>query len=193
MIQKILNSEIRITPLSTSNWSHFEKLMGERGGCGGCWCMTFRLATKDYKQNKFEGNKKLMKNIVERGLPTGLIATIENEPVGWIALAPREHYLKIENSRSLKRIDQKPVWSITCFYTEKKCRRKGLSSMMIRGAIDFAKKHKIKVLEAYPAIPYSGKVSAPFLWTGILSAFLGNGFKIVQKYGVSKAMVRLEL
>ena len=44
----------------------------------------------------------------------------ENEAIGWMALAPREDYIKIENARSLKRIDDKPVWSITCLFIKKK-------------------------------------------------------------------------
>jgi len=179
-------------PLSTSTWPVFERLMGERGGCGGCWCMTFRLATRDFRANKFTGNKMLMKKVVDAGMPTGLIATVNKEPVGWIAFAPREHYIKIENSRSLKRIDKRPVWSITCFFIDRKYRRKGISGFMIRGVVEFARKNNIRILEAYPAIPYSDKVSAPFLWTGILSTFVENGFTIIQQYGKSKAMVRLE-
>jgi len=59
--------------------------------------------------------------------------------------------------------------------------------------IEHARKKKIKTLEAYPVIPYSDKVSAPFLWAGILSSFLGNDFTIVQMNGRTKAIVRLEI
>ncbi len=193
MTQQNSMAQVKFEPLSAANWEHFEKLMGEKGGCGGCWCMTFRLPTKEFRANKFAGNKGLIKRIVDSGMPVGLVGIVNNNPFGWIAFAPREHYIKIENSRSLKRIDQRPVWSITCFFIEKEYRRKGFSAIMIRGAIEFAGKNKISILEAYPAIPYSDKVSPPFLWTGVLSAFLENGFKVVHQYGKSKAMVRLEL
>jgi GNAT superfamily N-acetyltransferase len=155
--------------------------------------MTFRLATREFDAGKSGRNKELMRNIVEEGRPTGLLAFVKKEAVGWIAVAPREDYVKIENSRSLKRIDNKPVWSITCFFIRKEYRRKGFSVALIKGVIVYAVKKKIKILEAYPVIPYADKVSAPFLWTGILSAFLKNGFRIVQQNGRSKAMVRLDL
>ena len=155
--------------------------------------MSFRLPTKEFEAGKFTGNKKLMKKIVEAGKPTGLIASMDKQPVGWIAFAPREDYIKIENSRSLRRIDEKPVWSITCFFIRKEFRRQGYSAKLIKGVIEYARKNKIKTLEAYPVVPYSDKVSAPFLWTGILSAFLENDFTIVQMNGRTKAMVRLEI
>jgi len=167
--------------------------MGEKGGCGGCWCMAFRLSPKEFAANKYDGNKKRMKKLIDENKPTGLIASVNNEPVGWIAVAPREDYIKIENSRSFKRIDDKPGWSITCFFVKKEFRRQNLSHKLIKGVIDYAIKKKIKTLEAYPAIPYSDKVSPPFLWVGILSAFLKNGFTVVKQSSKSRAMVRLEI
>jgi len=126
-------------------------------------------------------------------MPQGLIASLHSEPVGWIALAPREDYMKLENSRVFKRIDDKPVWSITCFFIKKGFRHMGLSQQLIKGAIDFAKKKKIKTLEAYPAIPYAEKVPHPFLWVGVLSSFIKNGFKIIRQNSKSRAMVRIDL
>lgn len=187
------NTGLSFQSLKTSNWKQFEELMGEKGGCGNCWCMYFRLPTKTFQENKPDGNKKMMKQLVNNGMPQGLIAFMNKKPAGWIALAPREDYTKIENSRVFKRIDDKPVWSISCFFIKKEYRHKGLSRQLIKGAVDFAKRKKIKILEAYPAIPYSQKVPHPFLWVGVLSSFLKNDFTIVKQSSKSRAMVRLEL
>ncbi len=184
---------LRFEPLRSANWKQYELLMGEKGGCGNCWCMFFRLPYKEFQANKPDGNKKLMKGLVNRGKPVGLIASLGKEPVGWIALAPREDYLKLENSRAFKRIDEQPVWSITCFFIRKDYRRRGLSRQLIKGAVAFARKKKIRILEAYPAIPYAEKVPHPFLWVGVLSAFEKNGFTVVQRNGKSRAMVRREV
>ena len=185
--------KLKFESLSSENWKQFETLMGEKGGCGNCWCMYFRLPYKIFQENKPYGNKKMMKQLVNKGQPQGLIASMNKEPVGWIALAPREDYMKIENSRAFKRIDDKPVWSITCFFVRKDFRHMGLSQQLIKGAVDFAKKKKIKTLEAYPAIPYSEKVPHPFLWVGVLSSFIKNGFTIVRQHSKSRAMVRIDL
>lgn len=185
--------KLKFKSLSAANWKQFETLMGEKGGCGNCWCMYFRLPYKAFQENKPDGNKKLIKQLVNKGLPQGLIASLDDQPVGWIAMAPREDYMRLENSRVFKRIDGKPVWSITCFFIKKEFRHMGLSQQLIKGAIDFAKKKKIKTLEAYPAIPYAQKVPHPFLWVGVLSSFIKNGFKIVQQHSKSRAMVRIDL
>ena len=46
---------ITVVPATFDRWADFEKLMGERGGYGGCWCMLWRLfrpysRIKDLKQ-----------------------------------------------------------------------------------------------------------------------------------------------
>jgi len=188
-----LSTQLKFRPLTLRDWNQFEELMGERGGCGGCWCMSPRLSSKEFSENKYVRNKRLMQGLVSAKKPVGLIAIYKNEPIGWVAFAPREDYIRIERSKALKRIDDKPVWSITCFFVKKEFRKMGLSQMLIKGAIDHAKKNKIKTLEAYPFIPYSDKVPAAFLWFGVLSAFTNNGFKIVQQNGKSRAMVRLDV
>lgn len=185
--------KLKFQILTPATWKQFELLMGEKGGCGNCWCMYFRLPYKTFQENKPSGNKKEMKKLVNKGEPQGLIASIDKEPVGWIAMAPREDYMKLEKSRAFKRIDDKPVWSITCFFIRKEFRHKGLSQELIKGAVDFARKKKIKILEAYPAIPYDEKVPSPFLWVGVLSSFIKNEFTVVQRNGKSRAMVRKEL
>jgi GNAT superfamily N-acetyltransferase len=193
-------AKLSFKELNASTWKDYELLMGEKGGCGGCWCMLFRLPYKQFQENKPDGNKAMMKQLAGESNQLGLIAFRNNEPAGWIAFAPREDYIKLDNSRSFKRIDDKPVWSITCFFIKKEYRNQGLSRQLIKGAIDFAKNlpagkagKKIKILEAYPAIPYNKKVPPPFLWVGILSAFTDNGFKVVQQKSKSRAMVRLQL
>ena len=194
MMNAIVNeikSSLKLQPLTVNNWHLFEEVMGEKGGCGGCWCMYFRLFPKEFSNDKYEGHKGRMYDLVKAAKPTGLIATYNKEAVGWIAFAPREDYKRIENSRGFKRIDDKPVWSVTCFFIKKEFRKMGLSEQMIKGTVDYARKKKIKILEAYPAIPYSDKVPPPFLWVGILSAFTKNGFEVVQQNGKSRAMVRL--
>src|SRR5512141_1232859 len=138
MDKTVSDIKLKFDPLTSATWKQFEAVMGEKGGCGNCWCMFFRIPYKTFQEIKPDGNKKLMRKIVNKGEPVGLIASLEKEPVGWIALAPREDYMKLDNSRAFKRIDDKPVWSITCVFIKKEFRRIGLSQQLIRGAIDFA-------------------------------------------------------
>jgi len=184
-------NKITFEPLSSSNWIKFEQLFGNKGACGNCWCMHFRLKKADFEEGKFEdGNKLAMKSLVLSEKPTGLIGIYEGEPIAWCAFAPREDYMKLENSRVHKRIDDSAVWSIPCFFIDKKYRRQGVSVALLKGVIDYAKKNGIKILEAYPTIPTKGKLPDAFVWVGLYKSFERAGFEIVDQTSKNRPMVR---
>jgi GNAT superfamily N-acetyltransferase len=191
--EKAAVSKIEFHPLDKSRWKDFEKLFGERGACGGCWCMAWRLKQKDFEIQKGNGNKKAMKKIVDKNEIPGIIAYVNNEPAGWCSFAPREKFIKLENSKVLARIDDKPVWSITCFFIAKHFRRKGLSTKLLEGVIKFCKNKKVNILEAYPVEPYSENIPAVFAWTGIPSAFEKAGFKVAERRSPKRPIMRYYL
>ena len=189
-----LLSELTFEPLSKKNWPLFVQLFGERGACGNCWCMYFRLKKDDFVQGKEnEGNKNSLKELVWAGLPTGVIGIYDGQAVGWCAFAPREDYLKLENSRVHKRIDDTAVWSITCFFIDKNFRRMGVSVAMLKGVIDIARRQKIKVVEAYPTIPTQEKLPDSFAWIGLYRSFEEAGFEIADRTSKNRPMVRYYL
>ena len=78
--------------LTPNQWEDFVELFGERGACGGCWCMLWRLSRKQYGQQKGNGNKSAMKALVDSGEVPGILAYFGTKAVGWCAIAPRERY-----------------------------------------------------------------------------------------------------
>ncbi len=177
-------------PLEKLRWKDFEKLFGERGACGGCWCMAWRLKRSEFKVQSGEGNKRAMKKLVNANETIGILAYYNDEPIGWCAVAPREEYVRLESSKVLKRIDEKPVWSITCFFIDKKFRRQGISTELIKAAIIFCKSKGAKIIEAYPTVPYADNIPAAFAWTGIPSAFDKAGFVEVERRSRTRPMMR---
>jgi GNAT superfamily N-acetyltransferase len=189
--RKAFLKELTFEPVTKSNWQKFVTLFGERGACGNCWCMWPRLPGKEFTAGKVnDGNKNAMKKVVWRGEPVGIIALHNHQPLAWCAFAPREKFLKIENSRVHKRIDDKPVWSIPCFFVSKKFRRKGVSAEMLKAIIQYAKKNKIDIIEAYPTIPTKETLPDAFAWIGLYKTFEKAGFKIVDRTSNSSPTVR---
>jgi GNAT superfamily N-acetyltransferase len=131
-----------------------------------------------------------MKYLVWKNKPTGLIAFYENTPVAWCAFAPREDFIKLENSRVHKRIDDKLVWSIPCTFIHKKFRRMGVSVELLRGVVKYAKGKDIKIIEAYPTIPTQDKLPDAFAWIGLYKSFERAGFEIVDRTSKNRPMVR---
>lgn len=185
-----LKSKFKFYPVTKINWKDFENLFGEKGACAGCWCMYWRMRRKDYDLQRGSGTKKKMKNLVNNGTVPGIIAYDNNKPVGWCSVAPREDFPVLENSRLLKRIDEKPVWSIVCFFIQKEFRKKGLSLELLNAAITFVKMNKGKIIEGYPVEPKSGKTADVFAWTGLASAFRKAGFKELERRSETRPIMR---
>ncbi|MEP6596199.1 MAG: GNAT family N-acetyltransferase [Ginsengibacter sp.] len=185
------SNQLTFEPLTKQNWSKFVQLFGNKGACGNCWCMYFRLKKSDYEKGKADDrNKTAMKNIVWGNKPTGLLGIYEGQAIAWCAFAPREDFMKLENSRVHKRIDNESVWSIPCFFIDKKFRRQGVTVELLKGASNYAKEKGIKIIEAYPTIPTQEKLPDSFAWIGLYKSFERAGFQIVNKTSKNRPMVR---
>jgi len=184
-------SQLTIEPVTKKNWNKFVKLFGEKGACGNCWCMYYRLSKADFTEGKVdEGNKRAIKEIIWDDNPVGLIGLLEGQAIAWCAFAPREDFIKLEKSRVHKPIDNKDVWSIPCFFIDKNYRRSGVSVQLLKGAIKYAKENDIKIIEAYPTIPTQDIIPDSFAWIGLFKSFEWAGFKIVDKTSKNRPMVR---
>ena len=188
-----IKSNYEFFPLTKTNWNDFVKLFGNNGACAGCWCMYWRARRKIYNQNKGAGNKKALKKIVDKKQTTGIIAYYKNEPIGWCSVAPREDFIVLDNSRILKRIDDKPVWSVVCFFIRKDFRGNGVSTELLKALKVFVKQHGGKIIEGYPIEPKKGKMPDAFAWVGLSKAFLKAGFKEIIRRSETRPIMRYSI
>jgi len=183
-------SRLQFRTATSSRWPDIEKLFGERGACGGCWCMAWRLSHKDWVAGKGSGNKRALKKLVTSGNTPGVLAYYEREPIGWCAVAPRGVYSALARSRVLKPVDDESVWSISCLFVAKPYRRKGVSARLIKAAAEFAAKRGARIVEGYPVEPTMAKTPDPFVWTGLPSAFRKAGFKEIARRSRTRPIMR---
>lgn len=184
-------SQLTIESLTMKNWNKFTQLFGTRGACGNCWCMYYRLKKSDFLEGKAdEGNKRAMEEIVKENKPAGILGLYEGIAIAWCAFAPREDFIKLEKSRIHKRIDDKDVWSIPCFFIDKNFRRLGVSVALLKGVKKYARENGIKIIEAYPAIPTRDELPDSFAWIGLYKSFERAGFEIVDRTSRNRPMVR---
>jgi GNAT superfamily N-acetyltransferase len=183
--------KLEVHPLTPDRWADFEALFGRRGACGGCWCMWWRLRRSQFEKQKGAGNKRAMKRIVNDGEIPGLLAYVRGEPVAWCSVAPRETYPVLSRSRILKPIDDKPVWSVVCFFIAKAHRRTGLSVRLLEAVTKYARKNGAKILEGYPVAPKKDRTPDAFAWTGLASAFKKAGFTEVARRSETRPIMRL--
>lgn len=184
-----LLTHLEIHPLTPERWGDFETLFGPHGAYGGCWCMWWRLSRSEFSRQQDEGRRQGFKALVDSGAPTGLLAYLDGQPVGWIALAPREDYAALERSRVLKRVDDQPVWSIVCFYVQRKLRRKGMMTALVEAALAHAAAHGARIVEAYPH-DTDGNAPPVTTYMGNAEVFRKAGFVEVARVGPKHPVLR---
>lgn len=186
-------SGIEVHPLTAELWPDLEKLFGPRGAVGGCWCMWWRQSASEWERSKGGENKAALRDIIERGEIPGLLAYLEGEPAGWCSLAPRSDYPRLQRSRLLKPVDDEPVWSIVCFFMDRRYRRRGIGSALLRAASDFALTQGAFMLEGYPVDPRKERIPDAFAYTGLPSMFLAAGFEEVERRSPGRPIMRKRL
>jgi GNAT superfamily N-acetyltransferase len=184
------NYQLTFSPLTAENWVDFENLFGERGACGGCWCMWFRLKRSVFNENKGVGNKRAMKAIVESGEVPGILAYDGKIPVGWCSVSPREDFGLLERSRILKPIDDKPVWSIVCFFVRKDYRNKNISQELMKATIEYVNNEGGNIVEGYPVEPKKERLPDVFAFYGLASAFRKAGFVECERRSETRPIMR---
>lgn len=187
------SASIEIHPLTPERWPDLEKLFGPRGAVGGCWCMYWRLKSSEYEQLKGSGNRALFKDLVGQGEPPGLLVYLDGEPAGWCALGPRPDFSRLGRSRILAPVDDRPVWSIVCFFIHRQHRQSGLSEKLLAAAVEYARARGAEVLEGYPVEPKQEKMPSVFAYTGLANTFRKLGFSEVQRRSETRPIMRLEL
>ena len=191
-------AEVTVEPLTTERFEDLGKLFMQGGDPKWCWCMYFRTRGLSWSNSTAKQNREGLRALAGGDVAPGLVAYREGEAVGWIGISPRETYERLESSKVLARVDDKPVWSIVCFVVGAKSRGRGIASALLAGAIDYARGHGARMLEAYPVARSRGKVSAASAFHGSQSMFEKAGFRLVEirqwnKTTPERPIMRLEL
>ncbi len=152
--------------------------------------MWWRLRRSEYDRGRGPGNKRRMKRLVGSGEPPGLLAYAGSEPVGWISLAPRSVFPVLDRSRVLAPVDEKPVWSVVCFFIAKGWRGKGVGTKLLEAGVKYAKRRGAKIVEGYPVAPRQGRMPDVFVWTGLPPMFKNVGFKEVARRSPTRPILR---
>lgn len=192
--------EIQVSPASAERWQDIETLFGTRGAYSGCWCMFWRMKRKDFANLHGEGTREALKELTCSNKVPGLLAYLDGKPIGWCSLGPREDFKALENSRSLRRVDDTPTWSMVCFFIAKPYRKKGVMTQLVKAAVEYAARNHAQAVEAYPIDLQSHLLTGKTLtgysgYMGIASVFREAGFEkvadasetqLIMRYGITK-------
>jgi GNAT superfamily N-acetyltransferase len=181
-------ANLEFHPLTPERWGDVKSLFENDTVCRPCWCMWWRISASEWTKNRGNQNRDMLRALVNSGKIPGILAYYDGQPIGWCSVSRREEYSRLERSRTLKRIDEYPVWSVVCFFVSKPFRGKGISTKLLQAAVDHAKKQGATIIEGYPS-RCGKKQQDSLVYTGVVSTFEKVGFKPVA-YSKTRTVMR---
>jgi len=199
-------SRLRIVPANQASWEDLQAVLGTRGEAHRCQCQRYKLQRGEaFKKFPVEERAHRLRTQTECGHPrskttSGLVAYLEGEPVGWCAVEPRTAYPGLVRAyrvpwegRSEDKADD-TVWAVTCFVTRAGYRRRGISRVLARAAVEFARERGARALEGYPMLTKPGEdVTWGELHVGKRSVFEVAGLTEVSHPTPRRVVMRIEL
>ena len=190
---------LSIEPLTLERWKDVVTVFGGgRGVCSQCWCMYWRTPRREFEASLGQKNRRRFRKRVAAGPPPGLIAYQDAEPVGWVQVGPRADVPNWNGPRRLSAptddatADDPHVWGISCFATKAGCRRRGIGTALLAGAIDWARGNGARVIDACP-VDADTKRQPISLYHGVASTFRRAGFKEIARRRADRPLMRLTL
>lgn len=177
---------VEFHPVTRARLPDLERFSGEHGKFRYCSCMRWRLSSSDFRHATKDDRAAALEGLVCDGVPIGVLAYIDGEPVGWCSVAPRENYERLERYRALPRVDDQPVWAVVCFLVDRGVRRRGLTRGLLEAAVDYAGSHGATIVEGYPVEPGARL----YTYMGSPATFRQAGFRDVTPEGQKRMVMR---
>lgn len=183
-----LTHSLKFREVDAKRWADLERLFESRGGPKHCWCMVWRATNEERKQPRGMVRKGMLKLRVDDGATIGVLGYLDGEPVSWCSIAPRTTYLRL-GGPPVAGVRPEDVWSIACFFVQRRLRGQGITHELIRAAVKHAQSNGARVIEAYPV----DAESPSYRYMGYVSSFAAAGFQEVGRVGIRRHAMRLRL
>ncbi len=171
---------VDIRPLTAGRWDDFAALCRQMGPNRSCWCMWWR---EDGVKHKGTARQRAESLVQRSACPIGLLAYEGDEPVGWVAVSPREDYPRLQAGTETGPVDDLPgVWAVPCFFVVEDRRGQGVAKELLAAAVRLAEDHGAQAVEGVPVDPATTRRhTASGTYTGTTPMFLAAGFREVAR------------
>jgi GNAT superfamily N-acetyltransferase len=191
-----------IVPANEASWDDLTAIFGTSDP-GRCGCQRYKVTGWIWRDSTQPERTAALRAQTACGDPdaaatSGLVAYVDGEPAGWVAVEPRTAYPKLRTSRVPwtgrdEDKDDDGVWAVTCFVVRTGYRGRGLMYPLARAAVDFARERGARAIEAYPMITQPGKVITwGELHVGARQAFEDAGFAEVSHPTLRRVVMRID-
>jgi GNAT superfamily N-acetyltransferase len=185
---------LTIVDANAERWDDLADLMGERGDPSSCWCQYYRGEGPYEHQSRDSNRAAMRRQVTTARVPHGVLTYDGGRSVGWCAVAPRGDYPRLKRMQAAKATQNGDgLWSVTCFVVRVGYRRRGAATQLLHAAVDLARRHGARTVEAYPVDESVRPTGSSGLFQGPLAMYLQAGFTEVARPSASRSVVRLAL
>ena len=183
--------------LSAETYGDFAKLALKQGGC---WCVYYQrprpvgrgLPLRDWKRV----NRRDKARLVKEGKSHAILVYDGETPVGWCQYGTSDELPRIDAGRNYRRVAPKVsgrLWRITCFFVDRRYRRRGVARAGLKAALASMARKGGGTAEAYPVVSPKMAAVPEWSWFGVPRLFEEEGFRRVAKLGTSGVLMRKEI
>jgi GNAT superfamily N-acetyltransferase len=194
--------DVSVVPANEASWDDLQTVFG-RGGAARCQCQRIKLGDGAWFDMPVEERAHRLREETDCGHPeadrsSGMVAYLDGEPVGWVAVEPRSSYRRLRGSsvpwagRSEDPEDP-DVWAIVCFAVRAGYRGRGLTRALAEAAVAYARAQGAKAVEGYPMVRKPGQnVTWGEMNVGSRNTFAAAGFREVSHPTTRRVVMRLD-
>jgi len=162
-----------------------------------CFCLSYRLSSKENNALRGPERADKVRELCRQDPPPGMIAYLDDEPVGWAALQPRKD-TSFARNRRIPHVDDLDVWSLWCIRVRPGYRKQGISHRLVAGAVAYARGKGAPIVESYPVDNRGEKVDLTMAYVGTKALFEKAGFVQASETtsvlnGFPRVLMRLDL
>ncbi len=196
-------NDVDVVPANEASWEDLQTVFG-RGAAAKCQCQRIKLGDHSWFAMAVEDRAQRLREEADCGNPdadgtSGMVAYLDGEPVGWVAVEPRASFRRLRGSSvpwagRAEDPDDPDVWAIVCFAIRPGYRGQGLTRPLAAAAVAYARAHGAKAVEGYPMVPRPGQtVSWGEMNVGSRSTFAAAGLRDVSRPTARRVVMRLDL
>ena len=173
---------LEFAPVTADRWPDLAQLFERRGGPKYCWCMVWRELPSG-QRGEPGAKRAALEDRVARGVPVGILAYADGEPVAWCSVVPRETYRELGGADYPQ---DASVWAVVCFFANRELRGSGISARLLDAACEEAARAGADVIEGYPVDPDSPS----YRFMGTRPVFRAAGFEEIGRVGKRRHAMR---
>lgn len=201
----MMTTPTRIVPANRAGCADLQAVFGTRGTAVTCQCQRYKLRPREsFRSFSVEERAARVREQTacgreEAGTTSGLVAYLDDEPVGWCAVEPRTAYtglvrvFKVPWEGRTEDKGDRTVWAVTCIFTRARFRRRGIAYALVSAAVEFARERGARAIEGYPLLTQAGQeITWDEINVGTRSMFAAAGFTEVSHPTPRRVVMRID-